>query len=59
MRLTEELRGLIWDSLMNARLPSSVPASTINRKARSFGSYKIIGMCSHGNLWTCQEFQEN
>jgi hypothetical protein len=44
---------------MNARLPSSAPASTTNKKARSSDSCKIIGMYSHENLWTCRESREN
>jgi hypothetical protein len=53
------LRGSTWDSPMSARLPSSVPASTTNRKARSSGSYKITDTYSHGNLRICQESREN
>jgi hypothetical protein len=55
----KKLKGSIWDSLMNARLQSSVPASTTNRKARSSSSCKTIGMCSRGNLRTCQESRES
>jgi hypothetical protein len=44
---------------MNARPPSSAPASMTNRKARSFGSYKITGMYLHGNLQICRESREN
>jgi hypothetical protein len=43
---------------MNRRLQSSALASMINRKARSPSSCKTSGMCSHGNLWTCQESRE-
>jgi hypothetical protein len=54
-----KLKGSIWDSLMNARLQLSAPASTTNRKARSSGFCKTIGMYSHGNLRTCWESREN
>jgi hypothetical protein len=44
---------------MNARLQSSVPALTTNRKARSSSSCKTIGMSSHENLRICQESRES
>jgi hypothetical protein len=44
---------------MNARLSSSTHPLMTNRKARSFGSHKITGTYSHGNLRIFQESREN
>jgi hypothetical protein len=46
MRSTEETKRITSGSLMNARPPSSAPAWTTNRKARSFSFCKIIEMYS-------------
>lgn len=59
MRPTEETKGSTWGLLMNARLPSSALAWTINRKARSSGFCKTTETYSHGNLRICRESREN
>jgi hypothetical protein len=59
MRTTEETKRINLDSLMSARLPSSAPAWTINRKARSSSFCKITETYSHGNLRICRESREN
>jgi hypothetical protein len=46
-------------SLMNARLPSSAPAWTTNRKACLSSFCKITETYPHGSLWICRESREN
>jgi hypothetical protein len=55
----KKLKGSTLGSLMSARLPSSAPAWTINRKARSSSFCKITETYSHGNLRICRESREN
>jgi hypothetical protein len=59
MRPTEETKRINLGLLMSARLPSSTPTWTINRKARSSSFCKITETYSHGNLRICRESREN
>jgi hypothetical protein len=55
----KKLKGSTWGLLMNAILPSSAPAWTINRKARSSGFCKTTETYLHGNLRICREYRES